>query len=91
MLFMFKGIRGQQVYNSLIITILKTISNMNKKFIPNNDIINRAVQNAIDDFLKSQKKTNKVSPRIDGKIPNVSKYVRTFNNIDSFDKEETTK
>lgn len=88
---MFKGIRGQQVYNSLIITILKTISNMNKKFIPNNDIINRAVQNAIDDFLKSQKKTNKVSPRIDGKIPNVSKYVRTFNNIDSFDKEETTK
>ena len=88
---MFKGIRGQQVYNSLIITILKTISNMNKKFIPNNDIINRAVQNAIDGFLKSQKKTNKVSPRIDGKIPNVSKYVRTFNNIDSFDKEETTK
>ena len=49
------------------------------------DIINKAIRDSIDEFLKSQDKTNRVSPRIDGEIPDISKYIRTFDNIDSFD------
>ena len=30
---------------------------------------------------------NTVSPRIDGEIPNVSKYIRTFSNINSFNQD----
>ena len=33
------------------------------------------------------KNKNTVSPRIDGEIPNVSKYIRTFSNINSFNQD----
>lgn len=43
---------------------------------------NKAVKDTVDKFLKSLEKTNTASPRIEGEIPNVSKYIRTFTNID---------
>lgn len=58
---------------------------MRNKFIPKDDIINKAVKDTVDKFLKSLEKTNTVSPRIEGEIPNVSKYIRTFTNIDLVD------
>ena len=36
---------------------------------------------------KLVEKTNTVSPRIDDEIPNVAKYIKTFSNIKSFDKD----
>lgn len=51
------------------------------------ELINRAVQDSIDEFLKSLEKTSGVSPRIDGEIPDVSKYIKTFSNINTDDED----
>ena len=37
--------------------------------------------------IAKMKNKNTVSPRIDGEIPNVSKYIRTFSNINSFNQD----
>lgn len=62
----------------------------NKRPISKEDIINKAVRDSIEEFLKSLGATSAVSPRIDDEIPDVSKYVRTFGNINSFDEDNPT-
>ena len=52
------------------------------------DIIKKAVQESIDKFLKSLKKADITSARIDGDIPDARKYLKTFDNIDSFNEKE---
>lgn len=60
-----------------------------KKITPKDYIIRKAVKDAIDDFLESLDKTNAVSPRIDGEIPDVDKYIKTFDNIGYFDEDDS--
>ncbi|WP_146739363.1 hypothetical protein [Pseudoprevotella muciniphila] len=58
---------------------------MNNKNISKEQIINKAIQNAINEFLKSLEKRNSGSARIDGEIPDVREYIKTFDNINSYD------
>lgn len=52
-------------------------------------LIDKAVKDSIDEFLKSLERTSTVSPRIDDEIPDVSNYIKTFNNINSFDEDNS--
>lgn len=61
-----------------------------KKNISKSYAIDKAVQDSINNFLASIERTNDVSPRIDGEIPDVSKYIRTFSNINSFNDADST-
>ena len=55
-----------------------------QKSISYDDSINKAIQDSKDDVIKSPERTGIASARIDGEIPDISKYIRTFDNIDSF-------
>lgn len=46
-----------------------------------NKIIDKVIQNSIDSFLSQRGEKNNISPRIDGKIPDVRKYIRTFGTV----------
>ena len=59
-----------------------------KKLTPKDYIIGKTAKDAIDEFLESLDKTNTVSPRIDGEIPDIDKYIKTFDNIGYFDEDE---
>lgn len=58
---------------------------MNNKNISKEQIIDKAIQDAINEFLKSLEKRNSGSARIDGEIPDVREYIKTFDNINSYD------
>lgn len=46
-----------------------------------NKIIDKVIQNSIDSFLSQRGEKNNILPRIDGKIPDVRKYIRTFGTV----------
>lgn len=46
-----------------------------------NKIIDKVIQNSIDSFLSQRGEKNNISPRIDGKIHDVRKYIRTFGTV----------
>ena len=49
-----------------------------------NKIIDKVIQNSIDSFLSQRGEKNNISPRIDGKIPDVRKYIRTFDTVNHY-------
>ena len=56
----------------------------NKKHILKDELIDKAVKDSINNFVNSIKKKDDVSLRIDGYIPDVGKYIKTYSNLGSF-------
>ena len=61
------------------------MKNSNK--IKKQNLIDKVVKKSVDNFMNSLKASKAVSPCIDGSLPNISKYIKTFNNVD-FNSEE---